>query len=213
MTQPAQPKIYHIVHVDRLPSILAATELLSDATVVAKVLGGTTVGMNHIKERRLNDLTLQSHPELHVGDCVPFYFCPRSIMLYIIDRGNNPDLAYQGGQEPIIHIEADLYETVAWAEAQNLRWAFTLSNAGAYYFEDRADLNALSEIDWAAVNARNWVNCKEGKQAEFLIEKGFPWSLVQRIGVYSNRLYTQVANIIQGEAHRPQVILQPDWYY
>ena len=27
--------------------------------------------------------------------------------------------------------------TVAWAEKNNLRWAFTLSNAGTYYFEDR----------------------------------------------------------------------------
>ena len=32
-----------------------------------------------------------------------------------------------------------------------MSWAFTLSNAGAYYFKDRADLNQLDEIKWDAV--------------------------------------------------------------
>ena len=52
-------------------------------------------------------------------------------------RANHPSLAYTGGQEPIVHLEADLHQTVAWAEQNRLRWAFTLSNAGSYYFEDR----------------------------------------------------------------------------
>jgi CxxC-x17-CxxC domain-containing protein len=38
--------------------------------------------MNKIKERRLK-LPLSSHFNLFVGDCVPFYFCPRSVMLYV----------------------------------------------------------------------------------------------------------------------------------
>jgi len=76
MTVPAQPKIYHIVHVDRLEAIIAAGGLLSDAQVVAYNAAGTTIGMNSIKQRRLQELTLASYPDLHVGDCVPFYFCP-----------------------------------------------------------------------------------------------------------------------------------------
>lgn len=42
-------------------------------------------------------------------------------------------------------------------------WAFTLSNAGARYFEDRCDLAQLDEVDWTAVQARNWQQLKEGK--------------------------------------------------
>ncbi|MEO0854872.1 MAG: DarT ssDNA thymidine ADP-ribosyltransferase family protein [Cyanobacteria bacterium J06648_11] len=34
MTVPAQPKIYHIVHVDRLPSIIADEHLWCDSTVM-----------------------------------------------------------------------------------------------------------------------------------------------------------------------------------
>ena len=61
-----------------------------------------------------------------------------------------------------------------WASQQRLRWAFTLSNAGSYFFEDRCDLAHLDEIDWSAVQARDWRTCKEGKQAEFLLEQSSP---------------------------------------
>ena len=132
MPVPTQPKIYHIVHLDRLPSIIADNCLWCDAEIVRRSPSGTTIGVKIIKQRRLNKLTLTSHPNLYVGDCVPFYFCPRSIMLYVIYQANHPDLVYRGGQAPIIHLEADLRQTVAWAEGRSQRWAFTLSNAGAY---------------------------------------------------------------------------------
>lgn len=219
MTVPARPKIYHIVHMDRLPSIIASNGLLCDAVVVAHAAPGTTIGMSSIKKRRLESLTLASHVDLYVGQCVPFYFCTRSIMLFLIHCANHPELNYRGGQGPIVHLEADLYDTVAWAQQQGKRWAFTLSNAGAYYFEDRANLAQLHEINWAAVQTNRWSGngidpaIKEGKQAEFLIENDFPWQLVERIGVQSRTVYQQVMNNLPANGHRPPVDVKPDWYY
>ena len=212
MPMPAQPKIYHICHVDRLPSILNCNGLFSDAKVLELDLPGTVVGMSNIKQRRLSELRLDSHPTLFVGQCVPFYFCARSVMLYLIHR-RNAELTYQGGQAQIVHLESDLYETVAWANANNRRWAFTLSNAGSYYFEDRADLANLHEIDWDAVQARIWNQCKEAKQSEFLFEESFPWGLVRRIGVSNNIVYGQVLNALQQQEHKPTVEVKTDWYY
>lgn len=175
--------------------------------------------MNRIKERRLNELRLTSHSDLHVGDCVPFYFCPRSIMLFLISKANHVDLQYREGQGPIIHLVADLYASVTWAQSNNQRWAFTLSNAGAYYFEDRNDLAQLDEINWAAVSASRWggtdvpSEVAEGKQAEFLMEKSFPWHLVERIGVYSQAVHQQVSNALLVNGHRPQVEIARAWYY
>ncbi len=212
-TVPERPKIYHIVHVDRLPSIVANGGLWCDARVAQHAPPGTTIGMTSIKDRRLKELTLVCYPGLHVGDCVPFYFCPRSIMLYLIHKANHSELAYRGGQDPIVHLEVDLRQTVTWAETQGRRWAFTLSNAGAYYFEDRCELHQLNEIDWDAVQATNWQQCKEGKQAEFLLERQFPWELVSRIGVYSRAVYRQVDTALQAASHRPAIEIRPDWYY
>jgi hypothetical protein len=134
-------------------------------------------------------------------------------MLYLIWRANDPELTYRGGQGPIVHLEADLHQTVAWAESQNLRWAFTLSNAGAYYFEDRCNLDRLCDIDWQAVQATNWQKCKEGKQAEFLVEQRFPWELVTRLGVMTTQTHALAGAAIAASTHKPRVELMPSWYY
>ena len=134
-------------------------------------------------------------------------------MLYVIHQANHPDLAYRGGQDPIVHLEADLQQTIAWAQKHGLRWAFTLSNAGARYFEDRCDLNHLHEIDWNAVQARQWRGCKEGKQAEFLIEQRFPWKAIDRIGVRSQRTYLEATTAVALATHRPRIEVRPEWYY
>ena len=73
MAAPMQPKLYHICHMDRLPSILADGCLWSDAEMARRTPAGSTIGMSSIKQRRLSELTLSSYPDLHVGDCVPFY--------------------------------------------------------------------------------------------------------------------------------------------
>jgi hypothetical protein len=215
---PAQPKIYHIVHVDRLASIIADERLLCDAEIGKKKDAGTTIGMGSIKQRRLS-LRVDCRPGLLVGNCVPFYFCPRSIMLFLIHCANHEELTYKAGQEPIIHLEFDMREAVAWAEEKSRRWAFTLSNAGAYYFEDRCDLAQLNEINWDAVTANRWSgngisrSVKEGKQAEFLIERSVPWRLVRRIGVRSQGVAKRVAQAMQGAAHRPRIEVRKEWYY
>ena len=183
------PKIYHIVHFDRLASIIQDGCLWCDAEVMTRSPPGTAIGMNNIKQRRLHELELTSHPGLYVGQCVPFYFCPRSVMLYLIHRQNH-ELDYQGGQRPIVHLVADLQSVVNWADQNHQRWAFTLSNAGSRFFEDRNDLDQLNEIDWQAVQARSWQQYKDGKQAEFLLERQFPWQLVEQIGVIDSRIYT-----------------------
>jgi hypothetical protein len=212
VTVPKSPKVYHIAHVDRLPSIVADQHLWCDREILRRGPPGTTIGMDSIKQRRLA-LHLTSHPSLRVGDCVPFYFCPRSVMLYLIYQANHPDLAYRGGQQPIVHFEADLHSVVAWANQKKRRWAFTLSNAGSNFFEDRSDLAQLDEVDWNAVGASDWRNCKDGKQAEFLLELSFPWHLVERIGVHSLPAYRKVVDALPANGHRPAVERRPEWYY
>ena len=210
---PNNPSIYHIVHVNRFLSIVQANKLWCDAEVVKRRIAGTAIGMNEIKQRRLNELTLNSYQNLHVGDCVPFYFCPRSVMLFVIDRANHPELAYRRGQEPIVHLVADLHSVVQWAERKDRRWAFTTSNAGSRFFEDFADLADLSRIDWNAVKARHWSDCKEEKQAEFLVERSLPWKLISRIGVMSQRVLQKAHQILGMAEHRPSVAIKRNWYY
>lgn len=208
--------LYHIVHIDKLPLILksgTSGRLICDRDVQYQNPGGTTIGMNKIKERRMYELTLNSHPDLYVGDCVPFYFCPRSIMLYMFHQNNHPDITYRGGQEPIVHLVFKMIDVIEWANHNDRRWAFTDSNAGSRYFNDYCDLTHITMLNWDAIHATSWSNCKEAKQAEFLVEKDVPWPLVKGIAVYSHEYYGKVFSAIVGADHQPPVKIKRDWYY
>lgn len=210
---PDAPKIYHIVHADRLRSIVTDGRLWSDAMMAKRSQIGTAIGMADIKESR-RSRPLTSHPGLMVGDCVPFYFCPRSVMLYVLHMANSPGLTYRDGQGPIVHLEADFHEVVTWANKHQRRWAFTTSNAASGYFADYAEVAMLDKIDWPAVEAAPvWRGRSEGKQAEFLLETFFPWSLVRRVGVHSGLVHRAVCDALASASHKPQVEVRGDWYY
>ena len=217
LPQPVQPKIYHIVHVDRLPSIIASGGLLPDSVMrnyAQRAPASTNIGLSGIKKQRLTR-PVSCHSDLCLGDCVPFYFCPRSVMLYVISCKNHPQLSYRGGQDPIAHLEADLMKTIEFADEQRFRWAFTNSNASSAYCDSWNSVQDLGKIDWDAVQARYWSDptVKDHKQAEFLIERSFAWSLVERIGVKSQQVCATVAAALNQATHKPQVSVMSSWYY
>jgi len=212
---PAQPKIYHITHVDNLAAIVREGVLLSDATLLSRGGPSVTIGMSEIKRRRIEEISVSCHPGTKVGDYVPFYFCPRSVMLYLLYRANHPDLTYLAGQEPILHLEADVHEVVEWAERESCRWAFSLSNAGSYYVEIFNGLDELDQVNWAAVAETDFrsSDVKEGKQAEFLLHGSFPWELVGRVGVISAEMKARAEASLAHANHRPPVEILRHWYY
>jgi ssDNA thymidine ADP-ribosyltransferase, DarT len=210
----SQIRLYHITHIDNLPSILEATQLLSDAQMINSGASNAAIGMGEIKQRRLK-LPVSCHAGCNVGEFVPFYFCPRSVMLFLIHCANHPNLAYKGGQEPILHLEVKLADVMQFAQAKQVRWAFSTANAGAKYTEFYNAVAMLSKIDWNAVHATDFrsPDIKEHKQAEFLLYQTFPWSLVNRIGVKSRGVFEKVNLILEQTQHRPQVAIMPNWYY
>jgi hypothetical protein len=120
-----------------------------------------------------------------------------------------------GGQGPIVHLQADLRETVRWADQIGTAWAYSLSNAGAAYAQFRNQLADLGDIDWEAVQASDFrdPDIKEGKQAEFLVEGFFTWDLVELVGVYSQAVLERVRSVIPASVPRPAVAVRRDWYY
>jgi ssDNA thymidine ADP-ribosyltransferase, DarT len=214
-TAPSNPKVYHITHVDNLPSIVAGMGLVSDAQRIASDLSCSLVGMSTIKQRRLEEIGVTCHPGTTVGQYVPFYFCPRSIMLYILRMGNHPDVSYQGGQQPIVHLQADFHQVISWANANAIPWAFSSGNAGSRLTNFYNDPAQLSEIDWDAVTATDFRNAKikEGKQAEFLMFDVFPWTLIDKIGIIDDMAATKVQEALTSIGHKPVIAVEPTWYF
>jgi hypothetical protein len=214
VTVPKNPKIYHITHINNLEGILRDKVIWSDAKRLELKLNCEIVGMSEIKRRRLEELCVKCYPETMVGEYVPFYFCPRSIMLYILHMGNHPDLNYHEGQGPIIHLQADLIETIRWAEDNNVRWAFSDRNAGEYIANFYNNMDGLTNVNWPAVEATDFrsILVKEGKQAEFLVYESFPWQLVEKIGVQNNDTRDIVIKKV-GATQFGLVKIEQNWYY
>lgn len=211
MPAPANPKIYHIVHVDNLASIVSDGFLWPDS-VMAKRRGAAVIGNTEIKADRLW-LPVDCHPGTCVGEYVPFYLCPRSVMLYVISRRNHPNVAYKDGQGPVVHLMADMREVVEWAAAQGRRWAFTDINAANRAADFYADLAELENLRWDAIRATNWASCRDHKMAEFLLHQNFPWELIRGIGVYSESVGKRAVAAFGKAEHRPTVKVKQDWYY
>ena len=214
-TPPARPKLYHITHVDNLRTIAVDGELRSDAVIIARGGPVQTIGMSTIKRRRVEELEVTTHPGTKVGDYVPFYFCPRSVMLYVLHRGNHPELTYRGGQDPIVHLEADVHAVIQWAERTGTRWAFSLSNAGALYAEFRSQVKGLDQLDWPAIAATDFrpAEVKERKQAEFLVHGRFPFDLIERVGVRSAAIQARAATALAGTGRQTSIEVRPEWYF
>lgn len=211
MPIPTRPKIYHIVHVENLVSIVKDGFLWPDK-VMAQRRGPAVIGNNEIKTDRLR-LPVSCHPGTYVGDYVPFYLCPRSVMLYVIWKGNHPNVAYRKGQDPIVHLMADMKEAIEWASNMNRKWAFTDINAANRAADFYSDLNQLDRLDWDAIAAKQWVSCRDHKMAEFLMYEGFPWELIRGIGVYTEKIGARVITAFGQAKHRPSVKVKKEWYY
>ncbi len=211
---PAKPKIYHITHVENLTKIIAQGGLWSDREMIDQGLKVNAVGLAEIKGRRLNEYEVTCHPGTKVGDYVPFYLCPRSVMLSVFWYDNLPELTYHGGQEPIVHLQADMMRCRSWASRNGVPFAFSDMNAGmatAEFFNRKQD---LGRIDWEVVESNNFAgDRKHRKAAEFLIHRFFPWELVESIGVIDRSRSRVVKKAIADCEHQPPVAIKPEWYF
>lgn len=200
--------LYHITDVANLRGI-AAGGLLSDVRLAQAGGPQVAIGYDNIKRRRMFETRVECAGNRFVGEFVPFYFCPRSVMLYTVNRGRTGRPA--GCQSTIVH----LVTSVARAMGTGSRWAYSDGNAGASYPSFYDDIDGLEgNLNWAAINERaNWSPVKTQKAAEFLVADSFPWSAILAIGCYNQEVVDQVALTIAGLEHQPTIQGRPNWYY
>src|SRR5579885_2830987 len=101
MPFPVPTPIYHITHLDNLPKVIAANCLCCCAIQDRRGMTHKSIAHNSIQDKRARTL-VPCGPGGTLHDYVPFYFAPRSPMLYTIHRGNVP--GYEDGQEPLVHL-------------------------------------------------------------------------------------------------------------
>ena len=130
--------IFHITHCRNLERIVESGCLWCDQQ--AAIRGANPVGIahSHIKERRARRIVpLAAGGKL--ADYVPFYFAPRSPMLFAIYKGNVQE--YTEGQDEIIY----LVSTFEIAASLGVPWCFTDGHAEIAYSEYFDNVESLGK--------------------------------------------------------------------
>lgn len=204
--------IYHITHFGNLPNIIRDGGLWCDRVVMGRKLACVSIAHQHIKERRAQKQA-PCAPGGTLADYVPFYFAPRSPMLYVINKGGVE--GYTGGQRPIVHLVSSA-EAVLGA---GLPFAFTDGHAEMDISRFFASLQDLDKIDWNIMRSKYWRDTntdgdrKRRRQAEFLAQQFFPLDLIERIGAYNLSTARQVGSLFAPSRFRPAITAEPAWYY
>lgn len=161
------------------------------------------------EKRESHQVPIEPGGVLH--DYVPFYFAPRSPMLYWIhERGHCP-------QEEIVYLGSRVDKVV---EA-GLPFLFTNGHAIMSFSTWHNQAQDLCEvIDWPVMRGKYWNNSdadadrKRRRMAEFLVHHHVPLSLIGAIGVKTEQKKMQVEGLLRScSLHGPVVIVRPDWYF
>ena len=203
--------IYHITHLNNLISIVNQGGVCCNSIEIARGLPTIGIAHEHIKERRRRRQVTVG-PQGTLADYTPFYFAPRSPMLYVIHKDGVD--GYTDGQNPIVHLVVYIEDIVA----NGIPFVFTDGHAEMQVSTQYTDLTNLQKIDWELMEARIWNDTneypdrKQRRQAEFLVYQQCPWDLVKEIGVINSRFQAQVLTVLD-QLPQPPITIHRDWYY
>ena len=200
--------IYRIIHIENLPKLLEWGCDWSPNQATSQGLQKKSIHHKDIMDKRQH-AAVRVPPGGVVADYVPFYFGPKSPMLYAIKQGK---VEGHQGQREILYLLSHAEEV----EAAKLPFAFTDGHAIISYVNHYNQLADLSKLDWNVIQAQYWNNLLDGRcrrQAEFLIKDRFPLDLLREIGVMDGAVRQKVSKLVEQTAFRPLIQMHREWYF
>ncbi len=207
---PESAYIFRITHINNLPWILdhglhCQHDSPADPNFVP-------IGMPDLIRRRATR-SVPHGPGGTLGDYVPFYFTPWSIMLLNIKTG------YHNVIKRPNHEIAILVSSLYRLQEIGIRFVFTNSHAylqESEYFEDMSDLN---RIDWDLLRRRDFQRVPDdpGKvgryQAESLAYKHVPIEGLLGITCYDGTVKQRIENEVHSRGLSVKIKAIPGWYF
>lgn len=203
--------VYHFTRVEHL-TIIVQRGLLCDA--LADEVLQVEVGNRGIKAQRARRVVPVA-PGGVVADYVPFYYAPRSPMMFAIHCGNVS--TYSEGCERLVY----LVSTLERLHAAQLTVVGTDRNAVleiADFSRELAEMVGL--VDWPLMKARYWSNTEEDpdrrerRQAECLVHRLVPWSLIDTVVAKSEPVAAEVRAVLARiGSDQPRISVRPGLYF
>ena len=160
-----------------------------------------SIAYTDLKEKRAHTrVTVAAGGTL--ADYVPFYYGPRSPMLYVNWRGGVA--GYDGGQEDIVHLVCALEDLVV---AGN--FVITDGHPITPLSTQHDTLVALDRIDWRVMRLKYWADDdtdgdrKRRRQAEFLVHRQVPVGAVRLVAGIDEPVAQRAAEALAGLVRPP----------
>ena len=204
--------VFHMTDIDNLPSILSAGGLTALNQLRQQQQAYTSIAYDTLQDRRATKV-VPCGPGGVLHDYVPFYFAPRSPMLYAIHMGRVP--TYLRGQRTIVHLAT----TVEAIQQAGLRFVLTDGHAIMNLSQFFDDVSQLPKIDWKVRKSTYWNDTASDpdrsrrRQAEFLAHETVPWALIQGIGVRDEQIRDQVVKLLTDAGQQTVVKTKANWCY
>jgi ssDNA thymidine ADP-ribosyltransferase, DarT len=204
--------ILHMTHFKNLKNVIKSKGLICVSKLVNTDEKYINIAHNSIQDRRASFLVpIEPNGTLH--DYVPFYFAPRSPMLYSISKGNVG--GYTDGQKPIIYLVSKPHII----KRKSLPFCFTDGHGIMTFTDYFNDLKDLDKVDWDIMKAKYWTDTEQDhdrrrrRMAEFLVYKFVPIDCFIGIGVYNDIYKGKVEELLDEYSLNIPVKLKTNWYY
>ncbi|MCK2236250.1 MULTISPECIES: DUF4433 domain-containing protein [unclassified Crossiella] len=207
------PRIFHFTHIDNLAAVLEHGALVADCSMRAAGTRCSETGNPEIKQRRrFRSVSVQ--PGGVVGDYVPFYFAPRSPMLFKVARKN-----FAQGRR----VQNELIYLVSRVSAVEAVRPVVCSdrNAAASLVEFKSGTAGLGHlVDWDLMRSAMWNDTdddpdrRQRRMAELLVHESVPIGCLTGIGVRGTEVAERAIRCLAGTAlARLEVAVLTDWYF
>lgn len=224
MPAPNPKRLFHITALANLKAICESGALLSKNHVATAGINYQNIahaGAQGTRSRR----TVPNPPGGLIHDFVPFYFAPRSPMLYSIKKGNVQGCNWR--QQDIVHFETTVQAVTC--EAQG--FVFYDRNATLEISKAYTDLSVLDDVvAWDLITESpqmdgfcqfwkddlanpRYADRMEKRQAEFLVKNRVPLTCVTRLGVIDGERQSEVLLILESNGVNLKVDTMRDWYF
>lgn len=214
MTRPVPTPVLHFTRIEHLATIIR-DGLLPDTRAQSSGVLRQEIGHREIKAGR-RTRRVPCGKQGVVADYVPFYFAPRSPMMFSISKSN------VAGVDPDIEKLVYLTTTTQALITAGLCVVFTNQNARmtlARMTTDDALLDGDDFVDWPLMRARYWGNTeedptrKERRQAECLVQPHVEWKLIHEVVTKTKAAHDQVRAILDAAGVETSIFVRPTWYF
>jgi|SRR5690606_26349000 len=202
---------YRITHINNL-------SLLLQNGIVNKNHPSAAGGYINIGNNEIIDVRSQVPVRINnygmIGDYVPFYFTPRSIMLYNIITGYWSPVVAKRNRNEILVIRCLISDLVKLPQ-----WFFTDGQANKNLTKHYCNLADLNFIDWNCIQQSNFKNDLNDPdrsrkyQAELLVHQQVPITSIESLNVFDVQSELAVNKILAQNNINLAVNIKPQYFF